>query len=66
VADFCSQCSEEVFGEDFKDLAGLLTPEQAKEGFVVPIICEGCGPVFVDIDGKCVDEHCLKKHGTNG
>lgn len=50
MADFCRQCSIELFGEDFKDLAGLC-----KEGEVVTVICEGCGYTTVDCDGNCCD-----------
>lgn len=58
MADFCKQCSIELFGEDTRDLAGLgyglsLAPD---EGFVV--ICEGCGYILVDEEGKCIDPFC--------
>lgn len=59
MADFCKQCSEEVLGEDFGDLAELV-----KEGQVLHTICEGCGDCIVDHTGKCVARNCLKNHGV--
>ena len=56
MADFCKQCSEENFDEDFNDLAGLCDEDQ-----IVDVLCEGCGRTFVDPTGKCVAK-CLKNH----
>lgn len=50
MADFCRQCSIEIFGSDFKELAGLC-----KEDEVAGVICEGCGYTYVDHNGCCVD-----------
>lgn len=65
MADFCKQCSEELFGEDSEDLAWrggkdrkLFRDEKGWE-----VLCEGCGFTFVDHTGKCVNPDCLKKHG---
>lgn len=63
MADFCKQCSIELFNEDFKDLAGLgdgkpLEPNQGWE-----VICEGCGPTLVNDKGTCINKFCLKEHG---
>ena len=63
MADFCKQCSLEIFGFDNQDLAGL-NPEislKEDEGFVV--ICEGCGATLVNHEGECINTECLKKHG---
>lgn len=47
MAEFCRDCSIEVFGEDFGDFAGI-----AGEGEVVAVLCEGCGDViWVDQSG---------------
>jgi len=62
MADFCSQCSIETFGEDFKDLANLGNDKPLREGFGWITICEGCGHTVVDDNGKCVAEWC----GTHG
>ena len=63
MADFCKQCSEELFGEDFKDLAKLGDPKKMEQGFYPVVLCEGCGPIQVDYFGKCISPDCLKKHG---
>jgi hypothetical protein len=62
MADFCSQCSIELFGEDFKDLANLGNGKPLRENFGWMAICEGCGHTVVDNDGKCVAKWCDKKH----
>jgi hypothetical protein len=59
VADFCTQCSIDIFGEDFGDMKGIC-----KKGEMASVLCEGCGHVFVDHTGKCINGHCLKNHGT--
>lgn len=53
MADFCKQCSIEQFGEDFHDLAGLCEPNE-----LVIAICEGCGFVDVDHEGRYVAIRC--------
>ncbi len=59
MASFCKQCSIELFGEDFRDLAniGALEP-----GMGWCVLCEDCGWTIVDSDGKCIAERC-SKHG---
>lgn len=63
MADFCKQCSIEIFCEDFKNLAEITKPEDAVKDMYVYVICEGCGPIQVDPDGACVTEGCK---GVNG
>ena len=55
MADFCRQCSIEMFDEDFRDLEGLSDREVA--------LCEGCGLTVVDCNGSCMGA-CTKGHGT--
>ena len=62
MADFCQQCSIELFGVDHKDLAGLSSEEDTKEGLYCVVLCEGCGAIQVDHRGKCVTVGCLKQH----
>jgi hypothetical protein len=64
MADFCQQCSIEIFGHDTKDCA---RPDQAplEPGEGWPEICEGCGPTLVDNDGKCLADDCLKQHAAS-
>lgn len=47
----CQQCSIDQWGEDKRDLAGMTTT-------VTLSLCEGCGVVQVDANGKCVDSGC--------
>jgi hypothetical protein len=49
MADFCHDCSIELFGQDARDLVGLCKP-----GEHVGVICEGCGPTHVDNEGVCM------------
>lgn len=54
MADFCKLCSINLFGEDFRDMAGLLTQKQQAEGRAAAALCEGCGRCYVDVEGKCL------------
>ena len=64
MADFCQQCSLEMFGMDVRELAEL-----GPKGSVLPpehgwtALCEGCGPTLVDQDGKCIAAYC-PEHGS--
>ena len=58
MADFCKQCSEDMFGEDFGDLANLAGPHD------VHALCEGCGATVVGPDGSCKTD-CLEHHCPN-
>lgn len=62
MADFCKQCSIDIFGADHKELAGITKPEDWSEGKAVVVICEGCGPIQVDPDGRCISEDCIGEH----
>lgn len=59
MADFCKQCSTAIFGADCEDLSGLAQGEG-----IVSVLCEGCGPTYVDSTGTCVNVKCLEKHGV--
>lgn len=61
MADFCKQCSEELFTEDFGDLKGLSTQENTLAGEFALVVCEGCGTIQVDHTGKCVSKDCLER-----
>jgi hypothetical protein len=58
VADFCMQCSIDMFSKDFGDMKGLC-----KKGMLVVVLCEGCGAIQVDHTGKCVSVDCIEEHG---
>lgn len=63
MADFCQQCSNETFGKDFGDLKGLTLAEDYAKGLSCVVICEGCGPIQVDSDGRCISPDCAEEHG---
>lgn len=56
MADFCKECSIEMWGTDTKDLSGLITPEEVEEGLGAVVLCEGCGVIRVDHEGKRLEE----------
>ena len=58
MAEFCSQCSQEL-GHPHGDFAGLCGPDE-----YVLVVCEGCLEIQCDSDGNCVSPDCLKKHGS--
>jgi len=54
MADFCHQCTSELFGEehaDKNDFAGFV---RGSERYYV--MCEGCGWITVDKEGRKVEE----------
>lgn len=67
MADFCKQCSIDLFGRDYRELANITSPEDWARGLAVSTICEGCGVIQVDPDGNCVSKNCdragQKGHG---
>jgi hypothetical protein len=66
MADFCRQCTTEAGlpgtlpAGDFFPVK--LTPEEARAGYGIPVICEGCGPTRVDHEGYCLSRDCLDPH----
>lgn len=60
MADFCKQCSIEIFGADYRELADLIGAEAAAQGYATTVICEGCGHIQVNNDGECISEDCDK------
>lgn len=61
MADFCKQCSLELFGKDFEDFKGATTETDVKNKLAAVVLCEGCGPIQVDPDGACISEDCYEK-----
>lgn len=61
MADFCKQCSTVMFGYDYGELAGITPVEDWNEGRACVVICEGCGVIQVDPQGRCVSEDCMEK-----
>lgn len=64
MADFCKQCSIDIFGEDFRELAGITSEKMWKEKQAFFALCEGCGPIQVDPDGNCVSNDCTRRGKT--
>ena len=55
MADFCLECHDQLLGHDIEcSLAGLITEEKVKDGYVVNVLCESCGFIQVDHTGKKV------------
>ena len=52
MADFCQECSEKHFDEDFRDFAYIVSKEQYLRGMAANVLCEGCGWIAVDNNGK--------------
>lgn len=64
MADFCEQCSDELFGGQYGSSDFYFT-EPCENGEGYPVICEGCGYVLVDNNGVCLGgEGCEKSQGT--
>lgn len=66
MADFCTKCSVEMFGQDTGDLKGLFTKAEFEAGSAMPVICEGCGALWVDHEGNRVkpseDNECWEHY----
>lgn len=60
MADFCKQCSEELFGKDFGDFKGICSKHGAQKARV---LCERCGYTTVNDEGECISKTCFAKHG---
>ena len=41
-----------------KDLAGLSTEQDTKNGLYPVVLCESCGPIQVNHHGQCVSPDC--------
>lgn len=56
MADFCLQCANEMFGcanaPVKSDFYGLLSKEDENTGHSLPVLCEGCGYIYVDHLGR--------------
>jgi hypothetical protein len=73
MAEFCKACSISVFGEDFRDFAGLADSDYQLSGMpdgteatcsllakrsLARVVCERCGPTVVDSEGNCAFTWC--------
>jgi hypothetical protein len=55
MADFCKECNKELFDFNTSDFAGITTKEQTKKGIYAEVLCESCGFIHVDHEGKKID-----------
>lgn len=62
MADFCKECSIELFGEDYGDLKGIGDGTPLEPGYGWTALCENCGPILVDDEGRRID----KKEKSDG
>ena len=58
MADYCQQCSIDQFDQDFRELAGITSVAAWEQDKACAVICEGCGFIQVDPEGRCVTEDC--------
>lgn len=67
MADFCTQCTAELLGEEGHsgDFVGLSTAAETAAGLYQIVLCEGCGAIQVDHTGRCVSVDCIKRHGES-
>lgn len=76
MADFCWQCSQDMFGSPDapvkSDFHGLLSKEDFYKGYLLPVLCEGCGYIHVDPLGRrsefkedAKDAHAEEKDGKS-
>ncbi len=59
MAEFCYICCLELFNGVHveaiqNDFFGMVDEEDVKNGFLMPVLCEGCGWIMVDHIGKRV------------
>lgn len=63
MAEFCEQCA--ATRNEPSDFSGMTTEGEWSRGLARVVICEGCGPVFVDPKGRCAGS-CLEGHSIAG
>ena len=56
MAEFCRQCAETL--KVPVDFSGLSTPADTEAGVYPFALCEGCGYIQVDHEGRCVSPDC--------
>lgn len=63
MSDFCRQCAQELFGDEerfLQDCAGMVEKHEVEQGYTAGALCESCGFIRVDHEGRCVDISCSK------
>lgn len=63
MADFCAQCSDDLFPPGIRpDFEGATKLGDQMAGLFALVLCEGCGPIQVDWRGRCVSVDCHENH----
>ena len=53
MADFCTKCSNDMFGDEVvPDIDVLKEFKELKNGYYVSCLCEGCGLSFIGKDDE--------------
>ena len=53
MANFCYDCTSHLFGDGNRnDFVGMLSEEDVAKGYLVTVLCEGCGHIMIDHKGK--------------
>lgn len=53
MANFCYDCTFHLFGDGSRnDFVGMLSEEDVTKGYLVTVLCEGCGYIMINHDGK--------------
>lgn len=53
MAEFCKECAHEMWGDEIpSDFKNMITDEQLQDGYVCEVLCEGCGWIYVNEEGK--------------
>jgi len=48
----CKSCSQDLYGADGEDFSGMVSRLLVEEGYGLLAVCEECGPILVDTDGR--------------
>ena len=55
MADFCYDCTDHLIGDGSRnDFVGMLSEEDVAKGYLVTVLCEGCGYIMINHNGKKV------------
>ena len=61
MAEFCTECAKELFGEEIEsDFKGILPKEEFEKGQISSVLCEGCGYIYVNHLGDKLNEEYLE------
>lgn len=62
MADFCTKCSNDMFGDEVApDIDVLKEFNELKNGYCISCLCEGCTLSFIGKDGENILLYYLGK-----